>query len=321
MTLFREAESLDDTAEAAAASLGDVDAETLVKDYWVTEALRVLAERYRGLFAFKGGTSLTKAVRCVDRFSEDVDILIIDKLPNTSYDALMKAMATDVVRVTGMSEKQSFSKRGVKRDVPLAYWTRLGKLYQPEVILEMGRRGTTVPGVVEYRIEPMLSEALESAMDVSAYDDLAGFPVDVVHPARTLWENVALLHTEVSTGAWRGRGASRFIRHYGDVAALLNTPEVRDTLGNSETRASIDAEVRVTSEKYFDAIPAVPDGGYAYSPAFLPTDEYAAYLSKHFDPTIDRLWAPASRPTLDAVLETIADHAYLLDTGDSPAQM
>lgn len=48
----------------------------LVKDHWVTQALRVIQKRHPDTYVFKGGTSLTKALRCVDRFSEDVDLLI-----------------------------------------------------------------------------------------------------------------------------------------------------------------------------------------------------------------------------------------------------
>lgn len=68
--LLRETGDLADVAETAAQQLGDVDAEMLVKDYWVTQALRVIQKRHPGEYVFKGGTSLTKALRCVDRFSE-----------------------------------------------------------------------------------------------------------------------------------------------------------------------------------------------------------------------------------------------------------
>src|SRR5689334_23546036 len=48
------------------------------KDYWVTRVLRALAldEAHRGLLLFKGGTSLSKGWRLINRFSEDVDLLL-----------------------------------------------------------------------------------------------------------------------------------------------------------------------------------------------------------------------------------------------------
>jgi Nucleotidyl transferase AbiEii toxin, Type IV TA system len=46
------------------------------KDYWVTQVLRTLHERHAGAFVLKGGTSLSKGYELIERFSEDVDILI-----------------------------------------------------------------------------------------------------------------------------------------------------------------------------------------------------------------------------------------------------
>ncbi|MEI7499692.1 MAG: nucleotidyl transferase AbiEii/AbiGii toxin family protein [Bacteroidota bacterium] len=48
------------------------------KDYWVTKVLQNLAfSDFRDLVVFKGGTSLSKAYNCIDRFSEDVDLAIL----------------------------------------------------------------------------------------------------------------------------------------------------------------------------------------------------------------------------------------------------
>lgn len=43
------------------------------KDYWVTEALRVVAGSFFRGVVFKGGTSLSKAWSLIERFSEDID--------------------------------------------------------------------------------------------------------------------------------------------------------------------------------------------------------------------------------------------------------
>ena len=47
------------------------------KDYWVTRVLRALARdsSLEKQIIFKGGTSLSKGWRLIDRFSEDVDLL------------------------------------------------------------------------------------------------------------------------------------------------------------------------------------------------------------------------------------------------------
>lgn len=47
------------------------------KDWWVTEILRVVFEMEAGKhLVFKGGTSLSKAWKAIERFSEDIDLAI-----------------------------------------------------------------------------------------------------------------------------------------------------------------------------------------------------------------------------------------------------
>src|SRR5437660_7737381 len=46
------------------------------KDYYVSEALRVIATTSAGKVIFKGGTSLAKGWNLIQRFSEDIDIFL-----------------------------------------------------------------------------------------------------------------------------------------------------------------------------------------------------------------------------------------------------
>ena len=46
------------------------------KDYYVTEALRTIANRWESQVIFKGGTSLSKGWQLIDRFSEDIDLFL-----------------------------------------------------------------------------------------------------------------------------------------------------------------------------------------------------------------------------------------------------
>lgn len=48
------------------------------KDYWVTYILHNLAfSKYADIIVFKGGTSLSKAFNCIERFSEDIDLALL----------------------------------------------------------------------------------------------------------------------------------------------------------------------------------------------------------------------------------------------------
>src|ERR1700731_4365628 len=46
------------------------------KDYYVTEALRIIESAAGGKVIFKGGTSLSKGWNLIQRFSEDIDIFL-----------------------------------------------------------------------------------------------------------------------------------------------------------------------------------------------------------------------------------------------------
>ncbi|MCA1844409.1 MAG: nucleotidyl transferase AbiEii/AbiGii toxin family protein, partial [Actinobacteria bacterium] len=46
------------------------------KDYYVTEILRVIADRLGDKAMFKGGTSLSKGWGLISRFSEDIDLFV-----------------------------------------------------------------------------------------------------------------------------------------------------------------------------------------------------------------------------------------------------
>ncbi|MEI3535842.1 MAG: nucleotidyl transferase AbiEii/AbiGii toxin family protein [Bacilli bacterium] len=52
------------------------DPALIEKDYFVTLFLKKAVERIPGL-VFKGGTSLSKCYNLIDRFSEDIDLLLM----------------------------------------------------------------------------------------------------------------------------------------------------------------------------------------------------------------------------------------------------
>src|SRR4051812_23645516 len=77
------------------------------KDYWVTEALRVVATEFGEGTVFKGGTSLSKAWGLIRRFSEDIDLLVraeIEQLETRGgRDRFMKEVDAAVAGVPGLN--------------------------------------------------------------------------------------------------------------------------------------------------------------------------------------------------------------------------
>lgn len=64
----------------AASDYTGVSREAVEKDYYVTMILKKLAQTEELACVFKGGTSLSKCYRCINRFSEDIDITFTERL-------------------------------------------------------------------------------------------------------------------------------------------------------------------------------------------------------------------------------------------------
>jgi len=86
------------------------------KDYWITHSLSLMSQSNdAGKLVFKGGTSLSKAYRLVNRFSEDIDIAVINSSSFTGNQlkTLIKKVAKEMtdglqeVPVDGITSKGS----------------------------------------------------------------------------------------------------------------------------------------------------------------------------------------------------------------------
>ncbi len=62
------------------------------KDFWVSYMLEHLFNRfeYRNLLEFKGGTSLSKGYNLIERFSEDIDVVLNLKALDMSEEEFSK---------------------------------------------------------------------------------------------------------------------------------------------------------------------------------------------------------------------------------------
>ncbi len=79
LSLRDELDELEGYVSAVALASG-IPVSHVEKDFWVTEALRGIADASQATgcsVIFKGGTSLSKAHRLIKRFSEDVDLLVV----------------------------------------------------------------------------------------------------------------------------------------------------------------------------------------------------------------------------------------------------
>lgn len=85
------------------------------KDYWITHVLKRLAQsKYSEQVVFKGGTSLSKAYRMINRFSEDIDFAVISDKTNSGnkIKALIRNIEKEITEELSPIYIDSISSKG-----------------------------------------------------------------------------------------------------------------------------------------------------------------------------------------------------------------
>jgi hypothetical protein len=210
----------------------------LEKDVWVVWTLSTIFDSaLADDLTLKGGTSLSKAYKVIDRFSEDVDLtcdirklidgLSGDALPATRSqaskwthavrDRLPDWITANVRPVieAALNRDQldaTIEVGGVARDTLLLRYPALkhGTGYvSPAVVLEFGGRATGEP----HQVMPV-------ACDMDGHVAGVAFPSaspSVMGVSRTFWEKATAAHVYCVQGRIRGE---RYARHWHDLAAL-----------------------------------------------------------------------------------------------------
>jgi Nucleotidyl transferase AbiEii toxin, Type IV TA system len=262
---------------------------------------------------FKGGTSLSKAYRLIERFSEDVDVLVILPSEGTgAKDRILKNLVTGAAEATAVQPEPvgAATTKGVKRGArfhyrgsPLAVASGLSN----GVFLEIGSRGGAMP-TSTMAIRSVLAE--HAAADLAGTAEAESFDVRVLRPSRTLVEKLVLLHTASCdpTPATLVRGA----RHYYDIHQLLGQADVLDEV--REVGIAILARDVFTYSTAADlAAEPRPASGFAASRAFTDGPHLDAARADYVARVLGALlWSGANRPTFAECLERVAGVANVL---------
>lgn len=215
----------------------------LEKDVWVVWTLGALFDSALAPdLTFKGGTSLSKAYKIIDRFSEDLDLtydirqLLADltggdeSLPTSRSQAgkWTKAVRTRLPEWIDAEVQPVLQKAltlakldarleiaGDERDKLLLHYpaVKQGTGYvAPVVTLEFGGRATGEP----HEIVPV-------TCDMDGHVAGVKFPTAsplVMSVARTFWEKATATHVYCAQGRIRGE---RYARHWHDLAAIMRS--------------------------------------------------------------------------------------------------
>lgn len=227
------------------------------KDWWVVQTLSVVFAMEVGKhLLFKGGTSLSKAWKLIERFSEDID-LAIDRdffgydgeLSKKEREKLRKASGNYVDTVFFNELKESFAAKGFSglrielvaeaesdkdRTINIFYPNVIPSpgYLQPKIQLEIGCRSLREP----FNMQPIASLVDETYPDRDFAQGAINVPT--VNPERTFLEKIFLLHEEFQRPAAKMR-VDRLSRHLYDIYQLSKTEFAEKALSSKELYQTI----------------------------------------------------------------------------------
>jgi hypothetical protein len=227
------------------------------KDFWVCWSLAKLFDDpdIAPKILFKGGTSLSKVFGLIERFSEDID-LILDwreiatedpqaKRSRTKQDHFNKNLQTaaqDYIRSRLLPQCRRLLAPVVQVDldeqdphvIAIQYPAAFSESYiRPEIRLEIGPLAIWTPNE-SYEISPYCAEEFPALFTRKTCH------VQCIKAERTFWEKATILHHE----AHHPEGSQqpeRYSRHYYDLARLADSPVKERAFGDLALLKSVVA--------------------------------------------------------------------------------
>jgi predicted nucleotidyltransferase component of viral defense system len=230
------------------------------KDWWVVQTLRFVSQMdIAEHIVFKGGTSLSKAWKLIDRFSEDIDLAINREffgfsgdISQTQVGKLKDASSKYISNDFLISLQKAFDDTGIK-DVRLMVvdekapdddpvkiavvyptLTKYSDYVQPRVLLEIGSRSMIEPATL-CSFRSMIGQAYPE--QPFADKDVS---IRCVNPERTFIEKLFLLHEEHQRPKekMKIKGKSR---HFYDIYRIAQTEYIDKAIADKELYKSIVA--------------------------------------------------------------------------------
>ncbi len=238
---LHEDESLFRQAVIATAAELNIPEIFIEKDYWVTYALHGIFHAPIGEeTVFKGGTALSKCFGLIDRFSEDIDLVV--KHHEGETDNQLKRKIKKVgqavvpimpeVEIEGLTRKMGMNRK-TAHSYPRIFRGSFGQV-RNVIVVE-----ATWFGYYEPYIEHPLSSYTYDMMieqdqqEMAAEFNLLPFQVNVLQPVRTLCEKIMSL-VRFSYSANPMDDLKMKIRHVYDLHKMLEDREMRNFFGSNE---------------------------------------------------------------------------------------
>ena len=227
-----------------ASKIRKMNASMIEKDFWVCWTLnRIFSDSsLQKLLCFKGGTSLSKVFNVIERFSEDIDLILnCDAILNgreliqeskNKQNLLNKSLIEDSQKYIATTLKTKIREvignicsvdvdDNDKNILNVKYPRGLDDSYLlPFIKLEIGPLASWIPND-NYQIKPYID-----CIDELNFDDII---VPTIVAERTFWEKVTILHREHFRSE-KHKHPERYSRHYYDLFKMGNSSILNHSL-------------------------------------------------------------------------------------------
>lgn len=289
------------------------------KDFWVCWVLDYLFQDsdWKEHLAFKGGTSLSKAFGAIERFSEDIDLVLdwrilgyapeeplvarsatqqdlFGKEANRRAAVFLKDELAPALQPELHSRVSGNIQANADAENILIRYPKTFSLdaIQPEIRLEIGPVAAWLPHTVR-DIRPYAAEYFPHTFRQTAT------PVRTIDAERTFWEKATILHQEAHRGPEKSL-PQRYSRHYYDLYRMSLLP-VRD---EALLRLDLLDEVVAFKKRFYRAPWANYDAATPGSLRLLPPAHNRKALANDYEKMRSMLFG--SVPSFEAIEKGIA---------------
>lgn len=308
----------------AAARAGINNPAIVEKDFWVCFVLDYLFHEspWSKSFIFKGGTSLSKAYHAIERFSEDIDLIMDWRLlgysilepweerSKTQQDKFNKKTITeasvflsntfvpqmlkDMKNIVGDNVDVSMDPDDKDQCTVNFYYPHVfnTSYLRQEIRLEIGPLAEWVPshGVL---ISSTVAEQFPFVFRQAATE------VPTVDVERTFWEKVTILHK--TAAAFEQKGIpSRYARHYYDIYQMSRSDVKEKSFRRKEL---LEQDVKF-KQKFYYAKNASYETAQIGTLRLVPSEIAIKELSTDYDHMKDMIYG--EKPSFEDIIKEIA---------------
>jgi hypothetical protein len=286
------------------------------KDFWICWILMIIFEdpKLSNILRFKGGTSLSKCFNLIERFSEDIDLILdwntlTDEDPEKDRSRTKQAKLNKEINSDAQEfirdellpmfkslttphcsiEIDSVDPHTLNVNYPSSF---TDEYLRSEIRLEIGPLAAMTP----YNNQVITSYAADKFPTLFAQAQAQVIAIDA---ERTFWEKITILHAEAHRP--NQQPPIRYSRHYYDVYQMIGTDIEANAVANEE----LLLEVVEFKKKFYPSGWAHYDQATNGSFKFLPSDESITFLQSDYKAMEEMIFG--DHPSFDQIINRIRE--------------